>query len=84
MYDLPFWFLVTTLFTPRVSLFVQWYGGMSMPFFQPFTGITWLFVPRLLVLVMIFMEQGFSGWFFTHLIVAILVYLFGGHAATSN
>ncbi len=85
MYDLPIWFLVTSLFVPRVAMFVEWHWYHSpFPFEQPFKGLAWLCVPRLLILIMIHSNQGFSKWFWVHLVVAFFALFFGGSAAKSR
>jgi len=78
---LPFWFLVFALFLPRVSLVVAWFQGVLVPFHL----LGWiplvfaLLLPRALVLYLIYMDQGLSLWFVIHLVVAILVWIGGGH-----
>jgi hypothetical protein len=78
---LPFWFLVFALFLPRVSLVVAWFQGVLIPFHL----VGWIpllfaiLLPRALVLYLIYLDQGFSLWFLIHLVVAILVWLGGGH-----
>jgi len=77
---LPFWFLVFALFLPRIALVVAWLQGVLLPFH--FTGLIPLIVavvlPRLLVLYMIYLDQGLSLWFVIHLAVALLVWAGGG------
>lgn len=78
---LPFWFLVFALFLPRVSLAVAWFQGILMPFHL----VGWIplvfaiLLPRALVLYLIYLDQGLSLWFVIHLVVAILVWMGGGH-----
>jgi hypothetical protein len=80
-HHLPFWFLVFALFLPRVSLVVAWFQGVLIPFHL----VGWIpllfaiLLPRALVLYLIYLDQGFSLWFLIHLVVAILVWLGGGH-----
>ena len=75
MYDDPVWFLVLSLFFPRIALLADWWQNGPMPFIQPFSALTWIVVPRVLVLIMIFTDQGFSTWFWIHLVVTVLMYL---------
>ncbi|RZU42597.1 hypothetical protein [Edaphobacter modestus] len=83
---LPFWFLVFALFLPRVSLVVAWLQGILIPFHL----LGWIplifaiLLPRALVLYLIYLDQGLSLWFVIHLIVAILVWLGGGHTYRSR
>jgi hypothetical protein len=80
-HHLPFWFLVFALFLPRISLVVAWFQGVLIPFHL----VGWIpllfaiLLPRALVLYLIYLDQGFSLWFVIHLVVAILVWLGGGH-----
>jgi hypothetical protein len=78
---LPFWFLVFALFLPRIALVVAWLQGVLMPFHLH--GIVPLlfaiFLPRVLVMFLIYLDQGLSLWFIIHLVVALLVWGEGGH-----
>jgi len=83
---LPFWFLVFALFLPRVSLAVAWLQGILLPFHL----VGWIplifaiLLPRALVLYLIYLDQGLSLWFVIHLVVAILVWIGGGHTYRSR
>lgn len=81
VHRLPLWFLVFALFLPRVALFLTWLQGLLVPFHLgtliPF--IFWIFLPRVLVLFLIYVDQGLSLWFAIHLVVALLVWGGGGH-----
>ena len=78
---LPLWFLVFALFLPRIALAVAWLQGVLLPFHL--NGIIpllfWIFLPRILVLYLIYVDQGLTLWFLVHLVVAILVWGGGGH-----
>src|SRR5271154_7299494 len=78
---LPLWFLVFALFLPRIAMAVAWLQGVLVPFHL--NGIIpplfWLFLPRILVLYLIYVDQGLTLWFLVHLVVAILVWGGGGH-----
>lgn len=78
---LPFWFLVFALFLPRVSLVVAWLQGILIPFHLMgwIPLIFAILLPRALVLYLIYLDQGLSLWFVIHLVVAILVWIGGGH-----
>jgi hypothetical protein len=77
LYDLPTWFLVVSMFFPRLALFIEWYieTGHHFPFPQPFAGAAWFFVPRIMILVMIATVMGIGTWFWIHLVVAVIVFL---------
>jgi hypothetical protein len=76
VHALPMWFLVFALFLPRVSLFLLWLDGALMPF--RLHGIIPLIfailLPRVLVLFLIYLDQGISLWFLIHLVVALMVW----------
>ena len=78
---LPLWFLVFALFLPRIALAVAWLQGVLLPFYL--NGIIpllfWIFLPRILVLYLIYVDQGLTLWFLVHLVAALLVWGGGGH-----
>ncbi len=80
-YRLPFWFLVFALFLPRVALAVAWLQGVLIPFhLQGIIPLLFgILLPRVLVLFLIYLDQGLSLWFVIHLVVALLVWGGGGH-----
>lgn len=80
-HQLPFWFLVFSLFLPRIALIVAYLQGALVPFhlFGIVPLLVAIFLPRVLILYMIFVDQGFSLWFVIHLVVALLVWGGGGH-----
>jgi len=73
---LPLWFLVFALFLPRIALFLLWLQNQLLPFHLH--GIIPLafaiLLPRILVLYMIYLDQGISLWFLIHLVAAVLVW----------
>jgi hypothetical protein len=79
-HQIPIWFLVLSLFLPRLSLFIGWLHAWVFFIAQPWLTVVWLILPRVLVLIFIHAHQGFSPWFFIHLVVAIMVW--GGSAAS--
>ena len=78
---LPFWFLVFSLFLPRVALAVAWLQGVLMPFHLEgwIPLVIAIILPRVLILFLIYVDQGFSLWFVIHLVVALMVWGGGGH-----
>jgi hypothetical protein len=72
------WFLIVSLFLPRLSLFIEWWEGYHFPFNHPWDALSWVFVPRLMILVMIYQWQGFGVWFWLHLVAALLALGAGG------
>ncbi len=81
IHTLPLWFLVFSLFLPRVALAIAWLQGVLVPFHLG--GIVPLVIavvlPRVLILYLIYTDQGLSLWFLIHLLVALLVGGGGGH-----
>ena len=83
-HQLPIWFLVFALFLPRLSMAVAWFQGTLAPFHLQgiIPPLFWLFLPRILVLYLIYVDQGLTLWFLLHLIVGILVWGGGSHQMT--
>jgi hypothetical protein len=81
---LPLWFLVFSLFLPRLALLIYWLDGQALPFhihgWVPL--VIAVLVPRLLVIYLIYMDQGVSFWFIVHLIAALIVFASGGRYQT--
>jgi hypothetical protein len=84
IHTLPLWFLVFSLFLPRLALLVYWLDGQALPFhihgWVPL--VVAVLVPRLLVIYLIYMDQGVSFWFVVHLIAALIVFASGGRYQT--
>ena len=80
IHALPLWFLVFSLFLPRVALAIAWLQGVLVPFHLG--GIVPLVIavllPRVLILFLIYTDQGFSLWFLIHLVAALLVWTGSG------
>ena len=81
IHRLPLWFLVFSLFLPRIALLVAWFQGVLLPFHPHgwIPLIVAILLPRALVLYLIYLDQGVSLWFLIHLVVAVLVWSGGGH-----
>lgn len=84
IHTLPLWFLVFSLFLPRLALLVYWLDGQALPFhvhgWVPL--VVAILVPRLLVIYLIYMDQGVSFWFVVHLIAALVVFASGSRYQT--
>jgi hypothetical protein len=81
MIGLHLWFLVGSILLPRVCLFFAWYGDppfsqMESGFVvgQPWPALLWIFLPRVLVMIVIQSNLGFGMWFWIHLVAAIVVW----------
>lgn len=81
-HDLGIWFLLLSLFCPRIVLFFWWITG-NLPYHTT-SFIVNLFasilVPRILILVWIYTAMGIGVWFWIHLIMLILVWTGGVRA----
>jgi hypothetical protein len=77
-------FLILSLFLPRVALIIYYFINAIPPNKVPFIGdlLMTVFIPRVLILIYIADNLGTSSvWFWIHLVVAVLVYFFGGKKA---
>jgi hypothetical protein len=79
--DLPFWFLVLSLFLPRISLLVLYLQGHTGNTFviSLVPVLIAVLVPRLLILFWIFTAQGLSIWFLVHAIALLIAWGGSGH-----
>ena len=84
IHSLPLWFLIFALFLPRVALLVAWLQGVLVPFHLGglIPLVVAVLLPRVLILWLIYVDQGFSVWFLIHLVVALLVW--GGSGGYST
>jgi len=78
------WFLVVSLFLPRIALVLEWLGGYHLPFAHPWDFLCWVFIPRAMVLYLVFKWRGFGFWFWIHLVAALLAYGAGGKKLSGN
>jgi hypothetical protein len=76
IHTLPLWFLVFSLFLPRVALLLLWLDGSTLPFHLHglLPLVVAVLLPRLLVLWMIYLDQGASLWFVIHLVAMVLTW----------
>lgn len=79
---IPLWFLILSLFLPRLCIFVAWLQH-NMPHYIPATVgiipvIIWLLVPRILILFWIYQDQGVGLWFLLHAIALVIAWSGGG------
>lgn len=74
-HEIGIWFLLLSLFIPRITLFLWWMNGNipynTTPLMADFFGA--LLIPRILILVYIYGIQGFSTWFIVHLVALGIV-----------
>ncbi len=81
-HNIPLWFLVLSLFLPRICLAVAWlqhsmgqYIPSSLNLLQILAA---LLIPRILILFWIYQDQGISLWFLIHAIALLLAWGGGG------
>ena len=79
---IPLWFLVLSLFLPRLCILLAWLQH-SMPSFIPSTVglvpiIVAVLVPRILILFWIYQDQGITIWFLIHAVALLLAWGGGG------
>ena len=79
-HGIPIWFLLLSLFLPRLSLFIGWIHMWWFFVPQPWAAVLWLCLPRVLVLIFIHAHQGFDLWFRIDLVTAVAVW--GGSGAS--
>lgn len=80
------YFLILTIFFPRLTLLVSYMSGLIPANIVPFWGdvVMGVFVPRVLVLIYIYHSLGIhSGWFWLHVVALILTYG-GGSTVTTR
>lgn len=80
---IPLWFLVLSLFLPRICMILAWLGH-SLPQFIPQTiaiipAIVAMIIPRVFILYWIYQDQGIGLWFLIHLIALLLAWGGGSH-----
>lgn len=75
IHAIPFWFLVLSLFLPRICMAVAWFQHSMPQFIPPTVGIipvvVALLVPRILILFWIYQDQGITLWFLLHVIALL-------------
>jgi hypothetical protein len=76
IHTLPLWFLVFSLFLPRIALLLLWLEGATVPFHLHglIPLVVAVLLPRVLVLWMIYLDQGISLWFVIHLVAMVLAW----------
>jgi len=83
IHGIPLWFLVLSLFLPRICIVIAWLQH-TMTQFIPTTvsiipAIVALLIPRLLILFWIYTDQGITIWFLLHVIALLIAWGGGGH-----
>jgi len=77
-HEIQTWLLILTLFFPRIGLILGYASNAipanPFPFWADFFMA--LFLPRVLMLMYIVINQGFDGWFILHCIGLIIAWGF--------
>jgi hypothetical protein len=80
---IPLWFLILSLFLPRLCIFVAWLQHSMVRDIPAAVGlipiVLWLLVPRVLILIWIYTDQGLSLWFLLHALALLGAWGGGGH-----
>ena len=83
IHAIPLWFLVLSLFLPRVCILVAWVEHSMVRYIPPVEGllpiVVAVLIPRLLILFWIYNDQGITIWFLLHVIALIVAWSGGGH-----
>jgi hypothetical protein len=82
-HNIPLWFMVLSLFLPRICMIIAWLQHSMVQFIPPVLGIipviVALLIPRVLILFWIYQDQGITIWFLIHLIGLLLAWGGGSH-----
>lgn len=76
MNTLPIWFLVLSLFLPRIALLAAFFTDGAFPhLFTKLLSVPMaFFLPRVLILIAIATVMGIQVWFWIHLVFLVLVW----------
>lgn len=79
VHAIPLWFLVLSLFLPRICIVVAWLQHSLPTTFIPapvnlIEVIVALLIPRILILFWIYQDQGITIWFLLHAIAMIMAW----------
>jgi hypothetical protein len=84
VHNIPLWFLVLSLFLPRICMAVAWLQHSMTQFIPTTVGIipviVALLIPRVLILFWIYQDQGLTIWFLLHLLALLIAW--GGSSHT--
>lgn len=76
MESLPLWFLIVSLFLPRISLVIAYFEKDLVAFGLHgwIPSVLGIVIPRALVIILIYQDRGFSWWLLLHAVVMACVY----------
>ena len=83
VHGIPIWFLVLSLFLPRICMVVAWLQHSMTQFIPVAIGIipiiVAMLVPRILILFWIYEDQGITIWFLLHVVALFIAWGGSGH-----
>ncbi len=83
IHNIPLWFLVLSLFLPRICMVLAWLQHSMTQYIPVAVGIipviVALLIPRVLILFWIYQDQGITIWFLIHLVALVLAWGGGSH-----
>ena len=83
VHEIPIWFLVLSLFLPRICMVVAWFEHSMIQYIPAAIGIIPLIVamlvPRILILFWIYQDQGITIWFLLHVVALLIAWGGSGH-----
>jgi hypothetical protein len=75
IHSIPLWFLILSLFLPRLCIFVACLQHSMDQFIPPSVDlisiIVWVLLPRILILFWIYQDQGITIWLLLHVIALL-------------
>ena len=79
IHAIPLWFLVLSLFLPRICIVVAWLQHSLPTTYIPnpvnlLEIIVALLIPRILILFWIYQDQGITIWFLLHAIALVIAW----------
>lgn len=77
MESLPLWFLLLSLVLPRVCLVIAYFHHdlTSYPLHGWIPPALAVVFPRVLLIVLVYLDRGFSGWLVAHAVFLFIVYV---------
>jgi hypothetical protein len=83
IHAIPLWFLVLSLFLPRLCMVFAWFQHSMTHYIPQVVGlipvIVAMLIPRILILFWIYQDQGLTIWFLLHLIALLCAWGGGSH-----
>ncbi len=86
MHALPLWFLVISLFLPRLTIAFAWFTHQLPSAHLPDLAaiLMWAIIPRVLMLIYIYINLGIGLWFVIHLVALLIVWGGSGRKASNR